>query len=176
MADGDYETALAKCRESFCIKARFASRCIRMASQIHHAWDNGNNERVVIYNEYMLNLLNALMSCSDFVPMRQTFQKYLILYALVTEYVLLDRADDAFKRMEELIVFRREVATYLSLSEKPASLMLYDLPSDEHHASHCVAEIDKYIQMAFDFMGKFAITSQDPRLQTLKEKFESLHA
>lgn len=175
MADGDYETALQKCRESFSTKARFMSRCIRMASQIHHTWDKGNNERVVIYNEYMLNVLNALMSGSDFLPMRQTYQKYLILYALVTEYLLLGKADDAFKRMEELLAFRKEVEAYLNISIKPAHLMLLDLPDDRHHAEHCVKEMDEYIQKALEAMTSSPLTSQDSRLQEMKESFASIN-
>ena len=151
------------------------SRCIRMASQIHHTWDKGNNERVVIYNEYMLNVLNALMSGSDFLPMRQTYQKYLILYALVTEYLLLGKADDAFKRMEELLAFRKEVEVYLNISIKPAHLMLLDLPDDRHHVEHCVKEMDEYIQKALEAMTSSPLTSQDSRLQEMKESFASIN-
>lgn len=174
MADGDYETALQKCRESFSTKARFMARLIRMAAQIHCAWDGGHNERTVVYNEYMLNMLNAFLSCSDFVPMRQVFQKDSLLYGLITEYLTLDRADDAFVAMEELFALREKCVDFFAKSPEPDCLMLVDMPCDDGRGNRCIEHIDKYIQRCLDAMSASSLTSKDSRLQAMKERFSAL--
>ena len=174
MADGDYETALQKCRESFSTKARFMARLIRMAAQIHCAWDGGRNERTVVYNEYMLNMLNAFLSCSDFVPMRQVFQKDSLLYGIVTEYLSLDRCDDAFNAMEELFALRDKCVKFLALPQDTSCLMLIDMPCDDGRDGYCIQHIDKFIQRCLDAMDASPLTAHDLRLQEMKERFAML--
>lgn len=171
MADGDYETALQKCRESFSTKARFMARLIRMAAQIHCTWDGGHNERTVVYNEYMLNMLNAFMSCSDFVPMRQVFQKDSLLYGIITEYLTLNRADDAFSAMGELFELREDCVKFLANPQETHCLMLIDMPCDDGRDGYCIQHIDKYIQRCLNAMTESSLTANDPRLQEMKERF-----
>ena len=176
MADGDYETALQKCRESFSTKARFMARLIRMAAQIHCRWDGGHNERTVVYNEYMLNMLNALMTCSDFIPMRQVYQKDSLLYGIITEYLTLDRGDDAFAAMEEMFVLREDCVRFLANPQEASCLMLIDMPCDGGRDRRCIQHIDKYIQRCLDAMESSPVTAQDPRLREMKERFAHLQS
>lgn len=88
---------------------------------------------------------------------------------------MLGKADEAFKRMEELLAFRKEVEAYLNISMKPAHFMLLDLPDDRHHAEHCVKEMDEYIQKALEAMTSSPLTSQNSRLQEMKESFASIN-
>ncbi len=61
--DGNYELALQKVKESFSLKARFISRCIRLAIRSISKSDRENKMRECYeLSEYMLRIINAFLS------------------------------------------------------------------------------------------------------------------
>ena len=95
-ADKNMELSLQKCKESFAAKARFISRCIRMAVMISNATGGADNltEQVEL-NEYMLRIINAFLSGGEYLPYRQIYQKTSLLCGMTGQYAALGNAEKA---------------------------------------------------------------------------------
>ena len=102
-ADQKYEMAMDKIKRSFALKARFMARSIRLAVRITKAGEASDaNEKAIALNEYMLRLLDALLSGGEYLPHRQVFQKTALLLGLVLDYAKLGKETEARHYLEEL--------------------------------------------------------------------------
>ena len=145
-SEGDYKLALKKCKESFAQKARFISRCIRMARMISES--TGGNDDIayqIELNNYMLNILNAFLSGGDYMPARMIYQKVSLLAMMVRQYVQLGKYDAANKLFEELKTTRNLYAEFLNCKTEHSSLMfpMVDM-NDEKLIT--LADIDNIIE------------------------------
>ena len=171
-ANREYGEAMRKCRASFALKARYISRCIRMAGEIHQEKDreNGLAQRME-YEEYMLRILNAFLSGGDYLPCRQTFQKYVLLLGMVKKYVKLNRFDLALERAKMLFAGRVEFLNFLNDQEGKSSLLFENNDSVEYQM-HTRHQLDGYVKATVDFLKKCPEYEADPRIKELFQKYK----
>ena len=170
-ANKEYDDAMLKCRSSFALKARYISRCIRMAGEIHQARDseNGLAQRIE-YEEYMLRLLNAFLSGGDYLPCRQTFQKYVLLCGMVKKHTKLNRFDLALEKAEMLFAGRVEFLKFLDNQEDKYSLLFENNDSVEYQM-HTKYQLDCYVKDTVEFLKKRPEYENDTRIKELFKKY-----
>ena len=171
-ANKEYDDAMLKCRSSFALKARYISRCIRMAGEIHQARDseNGLAQRIE-YEEYMLRLLNAFLSGGDYLPCRQTFQKYVLLCGMVKKHTKLNRFDLALEKAEMLFAGRVEFLNFLNNQEGKYSLLFENNDSVEYQM-HTKYQLDCYVKDTVEFLKKRPEYENDTRIKALFKKYD----
>ena len=171
-ANKEYDDAMLKCRSSFALKARYISRCIRMAGEIHQARDseNGLAQRIE-YEEYMLRLLNAFLSGGDYLPCRQTFQKYVLLCGMVKKHTKLNRFDLALEKAEMLFAGRVEFLNFLNNQEGKYSLLFENNDSVEYQM-HTKYQLDCYVKETVEFLKKRPEYENDTRIKELFKKYD----
>lgn len=171
-ANKEYDDAMLKCRSSFALKARYISRCIRMAGEIHQARDseNGLAQRIE-YEEYMLRLLNAFLSGGDYLPCRQTFQKYVLLCGMVKKHTKLNRFDLALEKAEMLFAGRVEFLKFLDNQEGKYSLLFENNDSVEYQM-HTKYQLDCYVKDTVEFLKKRPEYENDTRIKELFKKYD----
>ena len=171
-ANKEYDDAMLKCRSSFALKARYISRCIRMAGEIHQARDSehGLAQRIE-YEEYMLRLLNAFLSGGDYLPCRQTFQKYVLLCGMVKKHTKLNRFDLALEKAEMLFAGRVEFLNFLDNQEGKYSLLFENNDSVEYQM-HTKYQLDCYVKDTVEFLKKRPEYENDTRIKELFKKYD----
>ena len=171
-ANKEYDDAMLKCRSSFALKARYISRCIRMAGEIHQARDseNGLAQRIE-YEEYMLRLLNAFLSGGDYLPCRQIFQKYVLLCGMVKKHTKLNRFDLALEKAEMLFAGRVEFLNFLDNQEGKYSLLFENNDSVEYQM-HTKYQLDCYVKDTVEFLKKRPEYENDTRIKELFKKYD----
>ena len=171
-ANKEYDDAMLKCRSSFALKARYISRCIRMAGEIHQARDseNGLAQRIE-YEEYMLRLLNAFLSGGDYLPCRQTFQKYVLLCGMVKKHTKLNRFDLALEKAEMLFAGRVEFLNFLNNQEGKYSLLFENNDSVEYQM-HTKYQLDCYVKDTVEFLKKRPEYENDTRIKELFKRYD----
>ena len=171
-ANKEYDDAMLKCRSSFALKARYISRCIRMAGEIHQARDseNGLAQRIE-YEEYMLRLLNAFLSGGDYLPCRQTFQKYVLLCGMVKKHTKLNQFDLALEKAEMLFAGRVEFMKFLDNQEGKYSLLFENNDSVEYQM-HTKYQLDCYVKDTVEFLKKRSEYENDTRIKELFKKYD----
>ena len=171
-ANKEYDDAMLKCRSSFALKARYISRCIRMAGEIHQARDseNGLAQRIE-YEEYMLRLLNAFLSGGDYLPCRQTFQKYVLLCGMVKKHTKLNRFDLALEKAEMLFAGRVEFLNFLNNQEGKYTLLFENNDSVEYQM-HTKYQLDCYVKDTVEFLKKRPEYENDTRIKELFKKYD----
>ncbi len=151
-ADHDYETALRKCKASFAEKARFLSRCIRLARMISVQTDGeaGLNRQIAL-NEYMLALINAVLTGGDFLPYRQIYQKTSLLLGMTGQYVRAGDKKRARICYEELLRTRDAFFDALDHPEGRDQL-LFDTSDTDAHWYATREQIDGYVRHAKELL------------------------
>ena len=171
-ANKEYDDAMLKCRSSFALKARYISRCIRMAGEIHQARDSDNGlAQRIEYEEYMLRLLNAFLSGGDYLPCRQTFQKYVLLCGMVKKHTKLNRFDLALEKAEMLFAGRVEFLNFLNNQEGKYSLLFENNDSVEYQM-HTKYQLDCYVKDTVEFLKKRPEYENDTRIKELFKKYD----
>lgn len=86
----NYDLALQKCKESFTTKARYVSRCIRLARQISEMkYGKKAAKEQFEYSKYMLRMIDAFLSGGDYISHRLASQKIMLLCGLSYECIKL---------------------------------------------------------------------------------------
>lgn len=170
-ADGDYDTAIAKCRKSFSMKARYVSRCIRMAGEVNEDRDEvlGLRKRVQ-YEEYMLRILNAFLSGGDYLPCRQIFQKYSLLCGMVFNYLRLGEYERSVDCAEMLFMGREE---FIRFTKDPSgkSSLLFENNDSEEYQKETKESIDGYVTMSARHLRMIPEYEKYKRITALLERF-----
>lgn len=123
-ADKKYEEAFEKIRKSFAVKARFVSRCIRLAARItRESNPEGAEEKALALEEYMLRIIDAFLSGGDYLPYRQIFQKTALLPSLVAQNVAFGNMEQAKAHMQNLLDTRDAFFAFLDSPEGKDALM-----------------------------------------------------
>jgi len=170
-ANKEYDDAMLKCRSSFALKARYVSRCIRMAGEIHQARDseNGLAQRME-YEEYMLRLLNAFLSGGDYLPCRQIFQKHVLLCGMVQKYIKLGKLELAIERAEMLFKGREEFLDFLQHPQEKDSLLFENNDSVEYQ-NETKAQLDSYVKSAVKHLKTVSDGMYKHKIKALFEKY-----
>lgn len=126
-ADKRFEDAMAGIKKSFASKARFLTRCIRLAARIHYEQPDGTGvESALALNEYMLRLLDALLSGGEYMPNRQTFQKASLLTGLIYDSTVLGEMDKAYAYLQELYDTRDKYLEFIKDAKNKHCLMFVE--------------------------------------------------
>ena len=170
-ANKEYDDALLKCRSSFALKARYISRCIRMAGEIYQAKDveNGLAKRIE-YEEYMLRMINAFLSGGDYLPCRQIFQKHLLLCVMIKRYVKLSRFDQALEKAEMLLAGRVEFLEFLDNQQGKYSL-LFENNDPVEYQIHTKHQLDSYVKEIVIFLKSLPQYESDTQIKELFKKY-----
>ena len=170
-ANKEYEKALLKSRSSFALKARYISRCIRMAGEIYQAKDaeNGLAKRME-YEEYMLRLINAFLSGGDYLPCRQVFQKYILLHGMVRKYIELKRFDLALEKAEMLFSGREEFLDFLENQDGKTTLLFEDDDSKKYQMD-TKYRVNHYVNDTVEFLKSCPEYESDKRIEKLLNKY-----
>ncbi len=92
----NYDLAMQKCKESFATKARYVSRCIRLARQIlQEKYGEKSAPEQFEYSRYMLRMIDAFLSGGNFISHRLAYQRITLLCGMVNECIKLNRFDEA---------------------------------------------------------------------------------
>jgi len=122
MIAGDYEKAEMFCRESFTQKARFISRCVRLAANI----PTKTLEEKIAYEEYMLRIIDAFLSFGDYIPYRQMYQKLSLLSGLIRHHLQSDNFSRTEEHFRSLLNTGAEYLNFLKNGAKGKAFFLSD--------------------------------------------------
>ena len=145
-SEGNMELALEKCKESFAQKARYISRCIRMARMINESNESENISYQIELNKYMLNIIDAFLSGGNYMPARTVYQKVSLLAMLVHQFVDMNDYDSARNYFEKLNDTRKDFFDFLKSNCDSTSLMF---PTDTERDKELISitAIDDYIDL-----------------------------
>ena len=170
-ANKEFDDAMLKCRASFALKARYVSRCIRMAGEIHEARDGEKGlVKRMEYEEYMLRLINAFLSGGDYLPCRQVFQKNLLLLGMVRKYIKLGQIDIAIERADMLFEGREQYLAFLKAPEGRTSLLFENNDSFSDQMEIRKA-LDGYVKSAVRYLKEVPDSNNNCKIQTLLQKY-----
>ena len=158
--------AIEKCKLSFHDKARYISRCIRLARMISVEVDgkDGIKKRLDL-NEYMLTMINAFLSGGEYLPHRMMYQKMSLLSGMVKEYVDLEMINRAIECMQELIEARDMYLDFIKCPDEKHCLMF--LEGDDDGIWHITPEkIKGYVESAWEKISK---SDETPNLEMLRQ-------
>ena len=170
-ANKEYDKAMLKCRSSFALKARYISRCIRMAGEIFEA--NGTEEgflKRMEYEEYMLRIIDAFLSGGEYLPCRQVFQKYILLHGMVRKYIQLHHWDNALKKAEMLFAGREEFLNFLDNQQGKSSL-LFENDDSEKYLMETKYRVNHYVNDIVEFLKNCPEYESDSRIKELLNKY-----
>jgi len=170
-ANGEYEKALDLCKKSFAAKARYISRCIRMAGEIAEKSDKKNGVQIRIEREeYMLRLLNAFLSGGEYLPCRQIFQKHILLVGMCSKYLRLGYTERAIDLAEMLFDGYKEYYAFVRGPGDARSLMFCDNDRQEDKES-LLNEIGRYVEKTIERLKKVSDERYTHRIKALLEKY-----
>ena len=119
---GDYASAEKFCKESFTYRARFLIKSISLAASL----PNKTIQEQIELEEYMLRIINALLSGGDYLPFNQVYQKLRLLCGLISKYLKLENEARAVECFDELIEVSKAYLKFANSSSKGSCLMLND--------------------------------------------------
>ena len=170
-ANKDFDSAMLKCRASFALKARYISRCIRMAAEICEA--EGTDEGIakgLEYREYMLRMIDAFLSGGDYLPWRQIMQKYSLLQGMVRQYLLLGNVKRALECAE--LVFRGKEEYLIFLKKRQAKTTLLFENNDSEKSQSCTVEhIENCIRNAVGYIKNSPEFENSTEMKELFQKY-----
>ena len=170
-ANKEFDDAMLKCRASFALKARYVSRCIRMAGEIHEARDGEKGlVKRMEYEEYMLRLINAFLSVGDYLPCRQVFQKNLLLLGMVRKYIKLEQIDLAIERADMLFEGRGQYLAFLKAPEGRTSL-LFENNDPFNDQMEIRKALDSYVKSAVRYLKEVPDSYNNCKIQALLQKY-----
>lgn len=119
---GDYCSMQKFAKQSFTYRARFLIKSISLVSS---SPDKSLQEQIE-YDEYMLRIINAILSGGDYLPLDQVYQKLKLLLGLIKKYFALENEFQVSKYFGELIETSESYLTFAKNGSAGACLMLND--------------------------------------------------
>ena len=171
-ANKNYDTAMLKCRESFALKARYISRCIRMAAEICEI--EGTSEGIakgLEYREYMLRIIDTFLSGGEYLPWRQIMQKYSLLQGMVRQYILLGNMKRALECAELVFKGKEEYIGFLKDRQKHTTL-LFENNDSAKSQSNTIIHIENCIRNAVEYLKNSKDFENNADIKALFQKYE----
>ena len=119
---GDYTSVENFCKESFTYRARFLIKSISLVASL----PNKTIQEQIELEEYMLRIINALLSDGDYLPFNQVYQKLRLLCGLISKHLKLENEARAVECFDELIEDSRAYLEFANNGSKGSCLMLND--------------------------------------------------
>ena len=119
---GDYASAEKFREESFTYRTRFLIKSISLVASL----PNKTIQEQIELEEYMLRIINALLSSGDYLPFDQVYQKLRLLCGLISKHLKLGNVARAVECFDELIEASRAYLEFANNGSKGSCLMLND--------------------------------------------------
>ena len=119
---GDYTSVENFCKQSFTYRARFLIKSISLVASL----PNKTIQEQIELEEYMLRIINALLSDGDYLPFNQVYQKLRLLCGLIGKHLKLENEARAVECFKELIEASKAYLQFASNVSKDSCLMLND--------------------------------------------------
>ena len=119
---GDYTRVEAFCKKSFTYRARFLIKSISLVASL----PNKTIQQQIELEEYILRIINALLSGGNYLPFNQVYQKLRLLCGLISKHSRLENEARAIECFEELIEASKAYLEFASNGSKGSCLMLDD--------------------------------------------------
>ena len=119
---GDYTSVENFCKQSFTYRARFLIKSISLVASL----PNKTIQEQIELEEYMLRIINALLSDGDYLPFNQVYQKLRLLCGLISKYLKLKNEARAVEYFDNLIETSKAYLEFASNGSKGSRLMLND--------------------------------------------------
>ena len=119
---GDYASTEKFCKESFTYRARFLIKSISLVASL----PNKTIQEQIELEEYMLRIINALLSGGDHLTFNQVYQKLRLLCGIIGKHLKLENEARAVECFEELIEASKDYLALASNSSNCSCLMLND--------------------------------------------------
>ena len=118
----DYASIEAFCKQSFTYRARFLIKSISLVASLT---EKTIQEQIEL-EEYMLRIINALLSGGDYLPFNQVYQKLRLLCGLISKHLKLENEARAVECFDNLIETSKAYLEFASNGSKGSRLMLND--------------------------------------------------
>lgn len=119
---GNYASVEKFCKESFTYRARFLIKSISLVASL----PNKTIQEQIELEEYMLRIINALLSGGDYLPFNQVYQKLRLLCGLISKHLKLGNEARAVECFDELIEASKTYLEFATNGSKGSCLMLND--------------------------------------------------
>ncbi len=119
---GDYASVEKFCKQSFTYRARFLIKSISLVASL----PSKTIQEQIELEEYMLRIINALLSGGDYLPFNQVYQKLRLLCGLISKYLKLENEARAVECFDNLIETSKAYLEFASNGSKGSRLMLND--------------------------------------------------
>lgn len=119
---GNYASVENFCKESFTYRARFLIKSISLVASL----PNKTIQEQIELEEYMLRIINALLSGGDYLPFNQVYQKLRLLCGLISKHLKLGNEARAVECFDELIEASKAYLEFASNGSKGSCLMFND--------------------------------------------------
>ena len=119
---GDYASVEKFCKQSFTYRARFLIKSISLVASLP---EKTIKEQIDL-EEYMLRIINALLSGGDYLPFNQVYQKLRLLCGLISKHLKLKNEACTVECFDELIEASRAYLEFANNGSKGSCLMLND--------------------------------------------------
>ena len=119
---GDYTSVENFCKQSFTYRARFLIKSISLVASLP---EKTIQEQIEL-EEYMLRIINALLSGGDYPTFNQVYQKLRLLCGLIGKHLKLENEARAVECFEELIEASMAYLEFANNGSKGSCLLLND--------------------------------------------------
>ena len=119
---GDYASAEKFCKESFTYRARFLIKSISLVASL----PNKTIKEQIELEEYMLRIINALLSGGDYLPFNQVYQKLRLLCGLISKHLKLGNEARAIECFDEIIEDSKAYLEFANNGSKGSCLIIND--------------------------------------------------
>ena len=119
---GDYSSVEKFCKQSFTYRARFLIKSISLVALL----PNKTIQEQIELEEYILRIINALLSDGDYLPFNQVYQKLRLLCGLISKHLKLENEARAVECLDELIEASKAYLEFASNGSKGSCSMFND--------------------------------------------------
>ena len=119
---GDYASVEKFCKQSFTYRARFLIKSISLVASL----PSKTIQEQIELEEYILRIINALLSGGDYLSFNQVYQKLRLLCGLISKYLKLENEARAVECFDNLIETSKAYLEFASNGSKGSRLMLND--------------------------------------------------
>ena len=119
---GDYASVEKFCKQSFTYRARLLIKSVSLVASLP---DKTIQEQIEL-EEYMLRIINALLSGGDYLPFNQVYQKLRLLCGLIGKHLKLENEARAVECFKELIEASKAYLGFTNNGSKGSCLIFND--------------------------------------------------
>ena len=157
----DYEKVEQLCKRSFTYRAKFIIKALSLVASIP---DKELSKRIE-YEEYMLRIINALLSGGDYIPLQQVYQKLRLLSGLIKSHISIGNISRASECFEELIQASQDYLYFANNGSRGSTLMLIDDGLNHYEKS---SRLQYQSEMVYDCLKNAISENKDVKSEQIQ--------